>query len=1579
MGPFSLTKELGAGYLGDSWLGQAENGAHVVVKLSRQMRPTSEFRLLAELEHPGVPRIALCGIDGGRFWVATHWLDGEPLEAGLPARNDEEEFAAAAAIALLYLASCGVIHGDVHPGNLLCAPAGYAARLLDFGLASDGEALPAGRRGFIAPEVLAGGGRTTASDLFGLGASLRDRGAARSARVAKFAEALTSPDPQVRILAAREFVSGRALPVCGPRRNRRMEELKGLATVLDEGIRPARGLLVFGEAGMGKTDLVERVVLEARARGWGIEREARGTAGELATRWAKSMKPLLVALDDLDRHPNAGEVSAAMEALSRAGTTGVLVVAAATGDLAGPAFERRGLGRLAADDIGAIFQQVTGVNELSPGDLKRLSELSGGSPRHAVAVARAVLTAGATEFRLGSWSLRPQAPLPVPIDAADAARPLVAALDRLAGRMLAAAALAGGAISRAALPVAVDGELDDIARLEEAGLVRPEGAGVVPIDAAVGSAATQGLSPHEKSKLHRRLAALTAEAGAPRWVSAWHWVHSGDAAAAAAASLAAAEELHDLGDLDGARSLLAAASELAAGLPADLARLDAAMVVVDSEERADEGIARRAEELAGRAPEESLRRRMAAVALSQWHRLRRWVDLDSAANRMAPAIGAWLLDRAAFAQAIRRSAQGVLGDAAGFAPDLDQCKLPAEARFLGWKRAMRGDFREAARAELRAVNLARRQKAWRVFGSAVDAAVTALILCGLRGRAEMVIAAGLSIASRMGRLRSMHSILGAQANLSAAAGEVGRGLGALHEYDEISTLMNVTADVRERSRGLRALLLRFGGRTGEALTSLGDEDGRGNHILQTWSCYPRCLSLLDLGRWNECHDIAEAGAREFQAVGDASGATLLRTVQILAAREGAAGLDWLEAARALPAEFPGDRATEGISDWLKIEADLATGSDVDLSGRVDRIVDFAKAQRLVGGEAAARLALSCASAGHAEAARRLLAALSPMPDSPPIEVWAAIAQARLEPLSEAALRHLEAVRALLPGAGSAARREWLSAAAAAGRDCGMNAEASSWERQREMQRVPQGSAITPEETLSSKSLASQTRHIRDIVREINAERDVPRLLDKVLDAAIAITGAERGCLVLVDGDRFEVRAARPEASGLGSADAFSRTISDKVILSGEPFYSGDALEDQRLRHSVSIPRLNVHSVVCIPFRLQRQTLGSLYLDHRRKADAFDPGALDALQTLADLAAVAIENAQLFAESGRQKEALAERARRLERRLEEVELQGKGDTDSGLKYRYPAIVGRSAAMLVMLRSLDRATDQTLPVLIQGETGVGKELVARAIHANGPLARGPFVAENCAAISPLLMESELFGHVKGAFSGASADHEGLFRSADGGVLLLDEIGELETGLQAKLLRVIEDGVVRPVGSDRSFKVRVRVLAATHRDLEVQVTKGLFRRDLFYRLASFTVAVPALRERREDIPELIRRFLGRLGSFELDVPAMKLLLSCAWPGNVRQLEHVASVLASGGEDTLGAAQVREVLGGEVAPTETNDGSLRDAVGRVRLARVQAAIVANDGRLSKAAKQLGMTYQGLHKIAAKHKLLGLRDLSKK
>jgi two-component system, NtrC family, response regulator HydG len=248
-----------------------------------------------------------------------------------------------------------------------------------------------------------------------------------------------------------------------------------------------------------------------------------------------------------------------------------------------------------------------------------------------------------------------------------------------------------------------------------------------------------------------------------------------------------------------------------------------------------------------------------------------------------------------------------------------------------------------------------------------------------------------------------------------------------------------------------------------------------------------------------------------------------------------------------------------------------------------------------------------------------------------------------------------------------------------------------------------------------------------------------------------------------------------------------------------------------------------------------------------------------------------------------------------------------------------LIGRSPAINAVADLVRRVAGTSAPVLLLGETGTGKELVARAIHAEGPRQGASFVAVNCAALPEALLESELFGHIKGAFTGATQSRKGLFVEADGGTLLLDEIGDMPLALQAKLLRVLETGEVRSVGSDSSRATDVRIIAATHRDLPAEVKAGRFRQDLYFRLSVVPISIPALRERREDVPLLLEHFLRksrerfpRGAALTVNGEALKLLMEHSWPGNVRQLENlVERLVITGDGPEIGAAEVRGAIG--------------------------------------------------------------------
>jgi DNA-binding NtrC family response regulator len=305
-----------------------------------------------------------------------------------------------------------------------------------------------------------------------------------------------------------------------------------------------------------------------------------------------------------------------------------------------------------------------------------------------------------------------------------------------------------------------------------------------------------------------------------------------------------------------------------------------------------------------------------------------------------------------------------------------------------------------------------------------------------------------------------------------------------------------------------------------------------------------------------------------------------------------------------------------------------------------------------------------------------------------------------------------------------------------------------------------------------------------------------------------------------------------------------------------------------------------------------------------------------------------------------------------------------------------LVGRSAPMLEMYKHIARAADSPSPVLLVGESGTGKELVARAIHANSTRAKEPFVPINCGAVVETLLESELFGHVRGAFTGAVADHPGIFVQAGHGTVLLDEIGETTPAVQVRLLRVLEEGEVRPVGGSRSRPLHARVIAATNVDLERAIADGRFRQDLYYRLSVLVIRIPPLRDRRTDVPLLINHFLeeacGKAGRRKLLAPdALDALMRYSWPGNVRELRNMMERLVMFGTGTLiEAADLPESV--TAMRASPSDGPFADLPSLDELERryLEHVLAAVGGNRTRAAEVLGIDRRTLYRMAERFRI---------
>ncbi|HEY3358180.1 MAG TPA: sigma 54-interacting transcriptional regulator [Polyangia bacterium] len=435
------------------------------------------------------------------------------------------------------------------------------------------------------------------------------------------------------------------------------------------------------------------------------------------------------------------------------------------------------------------------------------------------------------------------------------------------------------------------------------------------------------------------------------------------------------------------------------------------------------------------------------------------------------------------------------------------------------------------------------------------------------------------------------------------------------------------------------------------------------------------------------------------------------------------------------------------------------------------------------------------------------------------------------------------------------------------------------------------------------------------------------------------------------------RESRDEGPVKTSRAVLRRVLRDRaaVLVANAP---------EELGGTESIMGARILSSLGVPLWDGDVIRGVLQCDNRASAGIFKERDLELLSVLATQAVLAIENARLLS--------------RL--RIAEEQLRGENRYLRGREEkRQTGIIGESAAMKTIFHQLEKVIDTRAAVCIEGETGTGKELVARAIHYQSRRRDKLFVAQNCAALPENLLESELFGYKKGAFTGADHDHKGLFEIASGGTIFLDEITELPLGLQAKLLRVLQESEVRPVGASASRQVDLRVISATNRALEAEVEGGRFRQDLYYRLKVFPIRLPALRERREDIPLLAEHFLAKY-SADMKKPvagispaALELLCQYHWPGNVRELENEVQRLViqcdPGAfiEPEHLSPQLRKVesLVGRIAPQK---GTLKDQMEEVERWLLTEALRERGGNKTRTAEALGITREGLHKKLAKY-----------
>ncbi|MFT6400200.1 MAG: transcriptional regulator with GAF, ATPase, and Fis domain [Bradymonadia bacterium] len=469
--------------------------------------------------------------------------------------------------------------------------------------------------------------------------------------------------------------------------------------------------------------------------------------------------------------------------------------------------------------------------------------------------------------------------------------------------------------------------------------------------------------------------------------------------------------------------------------------------------------------------------------------------------------------------------------------------------------------------------------------------------------------------------------------------------------------------------------------------------------------------------------------------------------------------------------------------------------------------------------------------------------------------------------------------------------------------------------------------------------AESYRRILEFSRKLLGDVELDALLEELMDSIIELCSADRGFLILGDGEELDVRVARNlERENIQDAiSQLSDSIVSAVVRERKPLIVADALNNEDFRGSKSVLNLRLCSVMCVPLIDRERMIGLIYVGNDNVVNLFTEAHLSTLTIYAAQASLILARAIAMDE--------------LKVHNKELQAQLEG-------MRFGSIIGSCDAMRDVYRKVERIAATDVSVLVTGETGTGKELIAREIHNRSARAKGPFITINCGAIPENLLESELFGHVRGAFTGATTTRAGKFQAAHKGTLFLDEIGEMPLNLQVKILRALQDRTVTKVGENRAEQVDIRILTATHRDLEQMIAAGEFREDLYYRLNVVALTLPPLRDRGDDI-ELIGKFLLERFATEYSVgrkrfatDALIAMRKFSWPGNIRQLEnHVKKSVILSERATIKASDLDLPGTGaqEILP-------LAEAKELWQSEYIRRVLEMNGGNRTKTARDLGV-----------------------
>jgi Nif-specific regulatory protein len=479
-----------------------------------------------------------------------------------------------------------------------------------------------------------------------------------------------------------------------------------------------------------------------------------------------------------------------------------------------------------------------------------------------------------------------------------------------------------------------------------------------------------------------------------------------------------------------------------------------------------------------------------------------------------------------------------------------------------------------------------------------------------------------------------------------------------------------------------------------------------------------------------------------------------------------------------------------------------------------------------------------------------------------------------------------------------------------------------------------------------------------ISRVVHAIPDLEELQAQLLDLIFEVVPASRGAILLADKGAHEFSSlyARTREAGQAQLVRVSRTIARQVMDETVAILGVDVPASGKLRDVESLAASEVRSLLCVPLTVFQRVIGCIYLDSTKPGTRFHEDHLQLMAAIAGISAVALENA---------------------RRLAWLEQENQRLTEV---MHEESLVGDGPRMKEVYQLLGKVAPSESTVLIEGESGTGKELLAVALHRNSPRSSRPFIAINCAAIPEALLESDLFGHERGAFTGAATLKKGRLEIADGGVVFLDEIGELAPSLQVKLLRVLQERSFERVGGTHTIQVDIRLIAATNRDLEEAVRKGDFRQDLYYRLAVVTITMPPLRERKEDIPILVRHFVQKyakrckLKPKPVSREAMAALVNHDWPGNVRELENaIERALVLGSSDMVLPEDLPESLLEHAPAEDMTEGKYHASVKELKKHLIVDAVEQTRGNYVEAAGILGVHPNYLHRLIRN---LGLKDV---